>query len=523
MVNDTVHGATLRQVFNPYLPTNVYIPDGEPHVFGDRLYIFGSHDQEDGSTYCMLPYEAWSAPVDDLTDWRCDGEIYRAEQDPTCAEHDRYLYAPDVVQGNDGRYYLYYAMAGGDRFTGPIHVAVCDEPAGRYEYYGEVHNPDGTTFERDITFDPGVINDDGVIRLYYGWSLGVDPGTLPPDVDVSMMLSTKRLRQLEMQMFGKTADQLDASPYDIMGANTVRLADDMLTVASDPKRIVPGMLAAASTGFENHAFFEASSIRKIDDIYYFIYSSQANHELCYATSRYPDHGFVYRGVIVSNGDVGYQGRTSADRLACTGNNHGSIIEVNGQWYVFYHRQTHKSLYSRQGCAEPISIAEDGSIAQVEMSSCGLNGGPLCAVGEYPATICCNLTNGHMPHLTDNPVAEPMPHVGNDDTARFIGEICDGTVIAYKWFKFDGPTTLTLRLRGSASGALTVYAEPPDSGAFVVADGDVVDDNPKLLGKLSVEPSNNWTHSRLYFELAGIWTLTFHYSGNGLLDIAGLAF
>lgn len=32
------------QVFNPYLPSWEYVPDGEPHVFGDRVYIFGSHD-----------------------------------------------------------------------------------------------------------------------------------------------------------------------------------------------------------------------------------------------------------------------------------------------------------------------------------------------------------------------------------------------------------------------------------------------------------------------------------------------
>ena len=28
-----------RQVFNPFLPLNEYIPDGAPHVFGDRVYI----------------------------------------------------------------------------------------------------------------------------------------------------------------------------------------------------------------------------------------------------------------------------------------------------------------------------------------------------------------------------------------------------------------------------------------------------------------------------------------------------
>ena len=34
-----------RQSYNPYLPSWEYIPDGEPHVFGDRVYIYGSHDK----------------------------------------------------------------------------------------------------------------------------------------------------------------------------------------------------------------------------------------------------------------------------------------------------------------------------------------------------------------------------------------------------------------------------------------------------------------------------------------------
>ena len=69
-----------KQGVNPYLPLDTYIPDGEPHVFGDRVYIYGSHDREGGDNFCLLDYEVWSAPVNDLTGWRCEGTIYRAEQ-----------------------------------------------------------------------------------------------------------------------------------------------------------------------------------------------------------------------------------------------------------------------------------------------------------------------------------------------------------------------------------------------------------------------------------------------------------
>lgn len=119
-----------KYVCNPYLPMQVCIPDGEPHVFGDRVYVYGSHDKEGGDAFCVLDYEVWSAPVTDLTDWRCEGISYRKAEDPTLSEKYRDMYAPDVVRGNDGRYYLYYALSGGC-FTGPIHVAVSDTPQAR--------------------------------------------------------------------------------------------------------------------------------------------------------------------------------------------------------------------------------------------------------------------------------------------------------------------------------------------------------------------------------------------------------
>ncbi|MGN0968626.1 MAG: alpha-N-arabinofuranosidase, partial [Oscillospiraceae bacterium] len=53
-----------KQAFNPYLPVNEFIPDGEPHVFGDRVYLYGSHDTCDGQDYCLEDYVCWSAPAD---------------------------------------------------------------------------------------------------------------------------------------------------------------------------------------------------------------------------------------------------------------------------------------------------------------------------------------------------------------------------------------------------------------------------------------------------------------------------
>lgn len=63
--------------FNPYLPFWEYVPDAEPHVFDGRLYIYGSHDETGGATFCTGDYVCWSAPVGRLGDWRCEGVIYQ--------------------------------------------------------------------------------------------------------------------------------------------------------------------------------------------------------------------------------------------------------------------------------------------------------------------------------------------------------------------------------------------------------------------------------------------------------------
>ena len=71
-----------NQAYNPYLPSWEYVPDGEPHVFEDRLYVYGSHDKFNGTQFCMNDYVCWSAPLDDLSDWKMEGTIYKKEQDP---------------------------------------------------------------------------------------------------------------------------------------------------------------------------------------------------------------------------------------------------------------------------------------------------------------------------------------------------------------------------------------------------------------------------------------------------------
>lgn len=84
---------------NPFLPEWEYVPDGEPHVFGDRVYLYGSHDRFGAPIFCVGDYVCWSAPVDDLTAWREEGVIYRRGQDPANRLGLRLLFAPDVARG----------------------------------------------------------------------------------------------------------------------------------------------------------------------------------------------------------------------------------------------------------------------------------------------------------------------------------------------------------------------------------------------------------------------------------------
>ena len=96
---------------NPILPAWEYIPDGEPRVFGDRVYLYGSHDRAAQSDFCDYKLKVWSAPLDDLNNWVCHGHSFHTRDDrdhksDTKGMTDRKLFAPDVIE-KDGRYYLY--------------------------------------------------------------------------------------------------------------------------------------------------------------------------------------------------------------------------------------------------------------------------------------------------------------------------------------------------------------------------------------------------------------------------------
>ena len=427
------------QAFNPYLPSWEYVPDGEPHIFGDRLYVYGSHDLFNGADFCLGDYVCWSAPLTDLGDWRLEGTIYRKEQDPKNANGKMHMCAPDVVQGADGRYYLYYQL----HALAITSVAVCDTPAGNYEFYGYVQHPDGHPWGSKkgevFAFDPGVLaDDDGKYYLYVGFS--PRPGFM------------KKI----LKMRGNNLEN----------GVCLELEPDMKTVKGGEMPVIPGPEAAKGTDFEGHGFYEASSPRKINGKYYLVYSSELSHELCYAVSDEPNRGFRYGGTLVSIGDIGYCSRTEADNY--TGNTHGGMVQIGDQWYIFYHRQTNKQKCCRQGCAEKITIAPDGSIAQVEMTSCGLNPTPLEGRGTYEARIACNLfaregTFAYLkPHEKDKKKLHPyFTQSGEDRTEngdQYIANMKDGATAGFKYFAMNGLSTVSVSVRGQGSGKMEVRTE-----------------------------------------------------------------
>ncbi|MEY2195599.1 family 43 glycosylhydrolase [Neobacillus sp. BF23-41] len=471
------------QALNPYLPSYEYIPDGEPYVFGDRLYVYGSHDKFNGMFYCENDYVCWSAPVDDLSNWRYEGVIYKKVQDPMGKTDNRLLFAPDVQPGPDGRYYLYYAFD----FLGVMSVAVCDSPAGKYEFYGHVHYKDGTLLgaqeDEGFQFDPGVlVDDDGKVYLYSGFC----PQNFP-------------------------WDQLGLEDQTIKGGMVIELEADMITVKEGPKYIFPDKGRGLGTDFEGHEFFEASSIRKIGDTYYFVYSSFNGHELCYATSKSPIGGFRYGGTIISNGDIYLDGRKDDEALNYTGNNHGSIVEINGKWFVFYHRQTNKHQFSRQACAEEIQIESDGSIKQVEMTSCGLNSGPLIGKGEYPAYIACNLMSrsGAVRYEFGYVIDESHPYFTQqggdreDNPNQYIANMTAGAIAGFKYFDIKEVSKISVKVRGTGKGELQVSTTT--SGEEVA--------------RIPISPEEDWLMYTAPMKINdGVNALYFTYQGDGAIDL-----
>jgi len=470
------------QALNPYLPGFEYIPDAEPYVFEDRVYIYGSHDRFNAPLFCMNHYVCWSAPLGNLANWSYSGVIYRKNQDPKNRMGLRLLFAPDVQRGPDGRYYLYYAYD----FMGIMGVAVCDKPDGQYEFYGHVHYPDGKLWGRkkgdEFPFDPGVLlDDDGRVYLYSGFA-----------TKVPFVLSG----------FHNLKNS---------GGVVLELEQDMLTIKQGPKLLFPRKENSPQEEFAGHEFFEASSIRKIDGRYIFVYSSSNNHELCYAVSDRPDGGFRFGGTLVDQGDLYLHGNSDETHaLNYLGNTHGGMVNLNGQWYIFYHRQTNQHSYSRQACAEPLKRKEDGGFEQAEVTSCGLNGGPLEGKGEYEARIACNLWSAEGTVRYDrrfdklkHPYFTQNEKDGCEQSVQYIANMRDGSVAGFKYFDCKQLQKISITYGGMCSGKVQI---------------STTSDFSEISAELAVKTDRLHVESGGYVKVKdGVHGLYFRFTGQGYFD------
>lgn len=394
---------------NPILPLWEYIPDGEPRLFGDRVYLYGSHDRVGCHQFCDYKLKVWSAPVSDLNNWHCHGTSFQTRptrNHPADTPHtDHELYAPDCVE-KDGKYYLYTYIVGSKGC-----VSVSDKPEGPFKFLSTYQYAPEDAGDDGIYNDIGVlVDDDGRVYGFYGFE-------------------------------GSFMNELDGK--------------DMVTV-------LPGSLKKHVINDDpnlciEERFYEASSPRKINGLYYVIYSPRKGSRLAYATSEHPTGPYTYRGYIIDNG-VDYP----------AGNNHGSLCKIGDQWYVFYHRMTNNSIMSRRACVEKVEILPDGTIPPVEMTSLGFEE----ALNPYkitPAEIACVLKGGC--YITEK-----------DAFTRVITEIRHGSVMGYKYFDFGqdyGSSYMTLALKVKGTGMNSILhvhidaEDGPEIGTAEIGPGDQV--------------------------------------------------
>ena len=406
---------------NPYLPLWEHVPDGEPRVFeynGEkRVYLYGSHDTEK-TAYCGTDYVVWSAPVNDLTDWKCHGVCYDSPD-------GNRMYAPDAIQKGD-TFYLYAAENKNSRLT----VAKSRHPAG----------PFTDAVRAEIGCDPGVlVDDDGRIFGYWGFCNCCG-------AEFHADMATIKEGTLRSHLIGHCE-----SPW----TNETEHVD------------------------YTFGFYEAASPRKILGKYVLLYSRNTNEPLpeygiegdcngflSYAYSDHPLEGYRFGGEIILNGgEIIPDGKGGGKMTYRWGNNHGGLAEINGQWYIFYHRQTGKNEYARQAMLEPVDIAMDkngrlfiGDITYregepiasrpVEMTSQGAHINGLDACKIISAGYACHLSGGAKE-------AYIAPVYEKEEISAPIREITNGVTAGFRYLQFGLQPLRKVTVKACASSDIRI--------------------------------------------------------------------
>lgn len=480
----------LTTVGNPFLPLWEHIPDGEPHIFEDpdepgkyRVYLYGSHDSRK-TEYCGRGLVVWSASVDDLNTWRYDGEILRVDRDARgellrADSLADVLYAPDVtmVEEADGSksYYLYP----NDQEHGRQSlIAKSNRPDGPFEVCNWSADVPNRT-EGVLGFDPAVlVDDDGRVYGYWGFKRSF-------------------------------AAELDPATMATVKPGTEIVEDLIPTRQSDSV----------------FRFYEASSIRKVKDKYILVYSRWteegefglpvSNYTLAYAYSDHPLGPYTYGGTIIDarGREIDEAGNPIASATV-TGNTHGGICEIKGQWYVFYHRQSGISEFARQAMVAPIELSvEEGPggkvyISEGEYTSEGFAREGLDPTERHSAGLACWHTG---PRVAIHGWPEKQffgsyvaPAYGTEDrfeapyalrnNTNAVVYNTNGSIVGYKYFnlsKTRGMRGLKLHLNmipAGIEGTVIVMADRPwkSQGGIELGRIELTSDMPQTATEFSVE-------------------------------------
>ena len=484
---------------NPYLPLWEHVPDGEPRVFEDpdnpgkfRAYIIGSHDVA-FTQYCGPDIRMWSAPVEDLSQWRDEGPIFTYYVN---GQWDT-MFAPDLVEVKDrvtGKktYWLYPHSRGwqrvamvcrGDRPNGPF-TPVNLTADGTKCVPGSIIDFDPSVFVENITDKKDKDYDKGFrAYVFYGFQ---------HSTAVELDQNT---------MFSKREGTEPIDPFIPASSADGRLLDK---AGSEYKALYEGQNPL------DFNFFEASSIRQVGNKYVMVFSGYSGKEyglgntnsaLRYAFGDSPLGPWRSGGVLVdSRGVVTNEDGSHLITTNAAHNTHGSLQEINGQWYVFYHRPPRGFGNARQSMVAPVKIewdkkpvAQGGKVRIVgydpfaknnewtakasngneytgaEVTSEGFQIFGLNPYQYYSAGIACYLTgNDWMQDTWDN-----------WDNHMDLAGITNRGIIGFKYFGFGGvakDTKGVKAFRGTQKGdgtMLNLWLTPGGKGAFrihVMLDG-----------------------------------------------------
>jgi hypothetical protein len=459
---------------NPFLPSNEFIPDGEPRVFGDRVYLYGSHDLAGTpKRICGGDYVCYSAALDDLARWRYEGVIYRRLQDPYIRgrenKRDRLglgsvLFAPDVIE-IDGSYYLYYGVGMSRSGFG---VAVASAPTGPFDYIGRVRYPDSEKPEGWQDDEDGI--DDG--DWAFGKGVGIfhrgRPALTQYPYDPALLLHDGRLF-LYFGLLNCSVVELDLA--------------DKRTVVRNPstgEHVTPifrsnfARLARALTSGRKRktVFMNAPSIRQLDGRFLLSYWAAGGggfNGMYHAVADNPLGPFEPMGPLVALGNA-----WKNDPPAPTdrgGNIHGGMFEANGTWFQIYHRHT---ADGRQACASPLTRAARGGFEQAEYTSTGFDPTDLDACQIWPAHIACHLVGPKYRRRRRPSIVLREDTRGTEDesgshTLQVISNTHRGASIGYKYVDF-GQTpanrTVLIEVDAKNGGRIHVYLDAPHTGQLI---------------------------------------------------------